>query len=234
MTTLRLIQLIKKYPIKTTIFVIFIFLFIPIFQIFIIKFINPFFTIPMVWEWCIKRVTQENYIEFSYEWRDLDEISPNLRRAVLAAEDQRFLSHNGFDFIELKKAVDDIKAGKKRRGASTITMQAARSLFLVPWRSIIRKAIEAYYTVFMELFWGKKRILEIYLNTVDWGIATVGAEAAAQRYFSCSAKDLTKPQAAILAAILPSPHTWSPTKPESYVRARQKRIIRDMRLMPLL
>ncbi|MBF0379035.1 MAG: monofunctional biosynthetic peptidoglycan transglycosylase [Desulfamplus sp.] len=234
MTTLRLIQLIKKYPLKTTIFAIFVFLFIPIAQIFIIKFINPFFTIPMVWEWCVKRVTQENYIEFSYQWRELDEISPNLRRAVLAAEDQRFLSHNGFDFIELKKAVDDIKSGKKTRGASTITMQAARSLFLVPWRSIIRKGIEAYYTVFMELFWGKKRILEIYLNTVDWGIATVGAEAASQRYFSCSAKELTKSQAAILAAILPSPHTWSPTQPDSYVRSRQKRIMRDMRLMPLL
>ncbi|MBF0204844.1 MAG: transglycosylase domain-containing protein, partial [Desulfamplus sp.] len=136
--------------------------------------------------------------------------------------------------IEIKKAVDDIKAGKKTRGASTITMQAARSLFLVPWRSILRKGIEAYYTVFMELLWGKKRILEMYLNTVDWGVATVGAHAAAERYFSCSAHELTKAQAALLAAILPSPHTWSPTNPDNYVKSRQKRIMKDMRLMPSL
>lgn len=212
----------------------FLFLTIPVVQVVMFKFINPSFTIPMIWEWCEKKVTRENYIEFFYEWKNLGEISPHLRKAVLAAEDQRFLSHNGFDFIELKKAVDDIKAGKKMRGASTITMQTARSLFLIPWRSIVRKAVEAYYTFFMELFWSKERILEMYLNTVDWGIATVGAHAAAERYFSCSAGSLTKGQAALLAAILPSPHTWSPTTPDNYVRLRQKRIIRDMRLMPSL
>jgi len=209
-----------------------LFLAIPGVQVLLFKFINPSFTIPMVWEWCEKKITRENYIEFFYEWRDIDEISPHLRKAVLAAEDQRFLSHNGFDLIELKKAIDDMKSGKKRRGASTITMQTARSLFLIPWRSIVRKGIEAYYTLFIELFWSKERILEMYLNTVDWGIATVGAHAASERYFSCSASNLTRAQAALLAAILPSPHTWSPTRPDNYVRSRQKRIMRDMRLMP--
>ncbi|MBF0467779.1 MAG: monofunctional biosynthetic peptidoglycan transglycosylase [Desulfamplus sp.] len=214
--------------------VFFLLLGIPVLQVLMFKFVNPSFTIPMVWEWCEKKVTRKDYVEFSYEWKDIDQISLHLRKAVLAAEDQRFASHNGFDFIEIKKAFADIKSGKKVRGASTITMQAARSLFLIPWRSIVRKVIEAYYTVFMELFWSKERILEIYLNTVDWGIATVGAHAAAEKYFSCSAKDLTKAQAALLAAILPSPHTWSPTTPDSYVRSRQKRIMKDMRLMPSL
>ncbi|MBF0111331.1 MAG: monofunctional biosynthetic peptidoglycan transglycosylase [Desulfamplus sp.] len=207
---------------------------IPIVQVLMFKFINPLFTIPMIWDWCEKKVTGKNYIEFSYIWKNINEISPNLRRAVLAAEDQRFLSHNGFDFIEIKKVLNGIKSGKKIRGASTITMQAARSLFLIPSRSIVRKAIEAYYTIFMEIFWSKKRILEIYLNTVDWGLATVGAEAASERYFRCSAKNLTKSQAAILAAILPSPHTLSPTEPDEYLKARQKRVMRDMPLMPLL
>ncbi|MBF0259589.1 MAG: monofunctional biosynthetic peptidoglycan transglycosylase [Desulfamplus sp.] len=229
-------SILSKYrtPLKTLIFALFLLLTTPVLQVLMFKFINPSFTIPMIWEWCEKKVTREDYLEFSYEWRDIDQISSHLRKAVLAAEDQRFASHNGFDFIELKKAFADIKSGKKVRGASTITMQAARSLFLVPWRSIVRKGIEAYYTVFMEIFWSKERILEIYLNTVDWGIATVGAHAAAEKYFSCSAKDLTKAQAALLAAILPSPHTWSPTNPDSYVRSRQKRIMKDMRLMPSL
>lgn len=223
-----------RHPLKIMLTAAIIFLLIPIIQVIMFKFINPLFTIPMVWDWCEKQITRKNYIEFSYQWRDLNEISPHLRKAVLAAEDQRFLSHNGFDFIELKKAVNDIKTGKKTRGASTITMQAARSLFLIPWRSMLRKGIEAYYTVFMEKLWGKQRILEVYLNTVDWGIATIGAQAAAERYFSCSAADLTKAQAAILAAILPSPHTWSPTEPDSYVKSRRQRIMRDMQLMPLL
>ncbi len=229
----RYLALNRISIVKILLVTIFTLLTIPILQVLMFKFINPLFTIPMIWEWCDKKFSNKNYIEFSYEWRDLNKISPHLRRAVLAAEDQRFLSHNGFDFVELKNALDDVNSGKKIRGASTITMQAARSLFLIPSRSIVRKAIEAYYTIFMEMFWGKRRILEIYLNTVDWGIATVGANAAANRYFSCSAGELTQSQAAILAAILPSPHTWSPTKPDSYLISRQKRILRDMRLMAL-
>jgi len=228
------IPILSKYPLSTVVGAIFIILATPVIQVLIFKFVNPSFTIPMIWEWSVKKITREHYIEFFHEWKDIEQISPHLRKVVLAAEDQRFVSHNGFDLIELKKAVADIKSGKKTRGASTITMQTARSLFLIPWRSIVRKGIEAYYTLFIELFWSKKRILEMYLNTVDWGIGTVGAHAAAERYFSCSAGNLTKAQAAILAAILPSPHNWSPTRPDSYVRLRQKRIMKDMSLMPSL
>ncbi|MGE5841599.1 MAG: biosynthetic peptidoglycan transglycosylase, partial [Deltaproteobacteria bacterium] len=116
----------------------------------------------------------------------------------------------------------------------TITMQAARTVFLWPGRSPARKALEAYYTVLIEVLWSKKRILEIYLNTVDWGENTVGAEMASKRYFQSSSSALTAEQAALLAAILPSPHHWSPERPTEYVKERQRRILEDMKKMPLL
>ena len=207
---------------------------VPILQVLVLKLITPPMTVPMAWEW-VRNIPKGKADEFPiYQWRDLNEISPNLRRAVLAAEDQRFLLHHGFDFIEIRKVTRDLIAGNRVRGASTITMQAARSLFLIPSRSVIRKGVEIYYAFLMECFWDKPRILEIYLNTVDWGHITVGAEAAANRYFSSSAAHLTPSQAALMASILPSPHSWSVKKPTSYLRARQRRILKDMKLMPLL
>jgi monofunctional biosynthetic peptidoglycan transglycosylase len=154
-----------------------------------------------------------------------------LAKAVLAAEDQRFLSHHGFDFVELNDALQDMAAGERLRGASTITMQAARSVFLWPGRSLLRKSLEAYYTVLIELVWGKRRILEIYLNTVDWGTDVVGAEAASRKYFQRSANSLSPEEGALLAAILPSPHTWSPVNPTEYVREKQNSILKDMKHM---
>ena len=157
-----------------------------------------------------------------------------MRRAVIAAEDQRFLSHNGFDFNEIKNALKTLIKSKKLRGASTISMQTARSVFLLSSRSMFRKMAEIYYTVLVELFWDKHRILEMYLNTVDWGTGVTGAEAASQKYFSKSAQHLTPSQAALMTAILPNPHRWSVKHPTPYLKARQKQIMRDMHLMPLL
>ena len=135
--------------------------------------------------------------------------------------------------MELDKAIRDLIKSRRIRGASTITMQVARTVFLwhgrVDW---LRKITEAYYTVLIEMFWSKKRILEIYLNTVDWGSGIMGAEAASRKYFRVSADQLTPSQAALMAAILPSPHKWSPNKPSRYVSARQKRIMKDMAKMP--
>jgi monofunctional biosynthetic peptidoglycan transglycosylase len=110
----------------------------------------------------------------------------------------------------------------------------ARTVFLWPGRSLVRKSLEAYYTVLIEAFWGKKRILEVYLNTVDWGEGVVGAEMASKKYFRTNASYLTAEQSALLAAVLPSPHQWSPEHPTEYVRERQRRILEDMRKMPLL
>ena len=166
-------------------------------------------------------------------WLSFKQISPHIKKAVLAAEDQRFLVHKGFDFIELNKALKDMATGKGYRGASTITMQVARTVFLWPSRTWIRKGFEAYYTVLLELFLSKKRILEVYLNTVDWGEGIRGVGAAAEAYFHVSAGRLSRGQAALLAAVLPSPHRWSPIKPNARVLRRQKRILKDMNKMPL-
>ncbi|NQU14581.1 MAG: monofunctional biosynthetic peptidoglycan transglycosylase [Desulfobacteraceae bacterium] len=198
-----------------------------------LRYFNPPFTAMMAYHWVENRDNAGNYMP-SYMWRPLKDISPHLRRAVLAGEDQRFLSHHGFDFIEMNQALKDISSRKGTRGASTITMQTARSVFLWPERSWLRKAIEAYCALLMELFWSKERILEVYLNTVDWGDGIMGAEAAARKYFHVPSARLTRDQAALLTAILPSPHRWSPTKPNTQLRRRQGRILRDMARMPLL
>jgi monofunctional biosynthetic peptidoglycan transglycosylase len=180
-------------------------------QVFILKFVNPPSTTRMAYHWL--------------------KISLHLAKAVLASEDQRFLSHHGFDFVELNDALQDMAAGERLRGASTISMQAARSVFLWPGRSWLRKSLEAYYTMLIELVWGKRRILEIYLNTVDWGTDVVGAEAASRKYFQRTANSLSAEEGALLAAILPSPHNWSPVNPTEYVREKQIRILKDMNHM---
>ncbi len=210
-----------------------LFFILTIVQVAVLRYINPPFTMPMASLWLKDRLTDRHYIVPEGEWRSLREISPHIIRAVLAGEDQRFMSHSGFDFIELNHAVRGILEGERARGASTITMQMARSVFLWQGRSIARKVIEAYYTVLSELFLSKVRILEIYLNTVDWGSGIVGVEAAARKYYNKSALNLTEPEAALLAAILPSPHRWSPLKPNDRVRERQKWIMKNMDKMSL-
>jgi monofunctional biosynthetic peptidoglycan transglycosylase len=203
-------------------------------HVLVLKFVDPPFTTGMACKWLRARFIGEEYQSPRYHWRSLDEISPHLVRAVQAGEDQRFLIHSGFDFVELNQAVRDFFAAGRIRGASTITMQAARTVFLWKDRNWIRKSLEAYYTVLIEVLWSKKRILEIYLNTVDWGTDVMGAEAASRVYFHTSASRITAYQAALLAAILPSPHNWSAANPSAYVRARQQKILDDMRKMPLL
>lgn len=202
-------------------------------QVAIFKYLNPPFTVNMIYEKAIAAYKKMPFTPRAYEWKDLEQISVNLQQAVLASEDQRFMHHHGFDFREIKLAMADIINHKGFRGASTISMQTARSLFLPSSRTFTRKLAEAWYTVIIELLWDKKRILEMYLNTVDWGRANVGAQAAAQAYFSCNAKDLTAKQAALLAAILPSPHKRSAINPDRHVRQRQTRILKQMKNMPV-
>lgn len=155
-----------------------------------------------------------------YAWTS--DISPRLERAVIAAEDQNFCTHNGFDWAGIQKAMQEHRRHPKKpmRGASTISQQAARTLFLVPMRSWIRKGLEAYLTVLIEALWPKKRILQAYLNTVDWGDGIFGAQAAASAYFGTDAGSLDATQAARLAAILPNPHKWKAARPGRYVHQR--------------
>lgn len=203
-----------------------------VFQVLSLRFVNPPFTFSTTFDRVAHVYTGETWHKPDWQWKPLGKISGHLKKAVLAAEDQRFLTHHGFDFIELEIVFKDLFSSGKTRGASTITMQTARTLFLLPSRSVIRKLLEAYYTVLIELLWNKKRTLEVYLNTVDWGKYIMGAEAASQTYFKKSAGTLTREQAALMAAILPSPRKWSPVKPDNHVQWRQKRIMEDMDKMP--
>ena len=203
-------------------------------QVLTLRFIDPPFTLRTAWGSLQRTLGVGKPLTIAHYWRSLERISPHLRRAVLAGEDQRFLSHRGFDFIEMRAAFREILRGKRIRGASTISMQTARSVFLWPGGGWVRKLLEAFYTVWIEAFWNKARIIEIYLNTVDWGQGVMGAEAAARKYFATTAGRLTLEQAAFLAAILPSPHRWTPTATDDNLRWRQERIRRDMMNMPLV
>ncbi len=213
---------------------LFIIMLLSLSQVLLLRFFDPPFTARTGWTWLEQKLTTGLDKRPLYRWRQLKDISPHLRQAVLAGEDQRFLSHHGFDFVEMNEAFWNILAERGTRGASTITMQAARTVFLWPGRSWLRKMAEAYYTVLIELFWSKERIFEIYLNTVDWGEGIMGAEAASRNYFRRSSSRITATQAALLAAVLPNPRKWSPVNPSTYVEERKRRIMHDMWKMPLL
>lgn len=155
------------------------------------------------------------------DWEPIEAISPHLIRSVIAAEDARFCEHNGFDWEAIRQAWQRIERGSSRlRGGSTISNQTAKNVFLWPARNWIRKGLEAYFTVLIELVWGKQRIMEVYLNVAQFGPGVYGAEAASQRFFGKSAADLTRREAALLAAVLPDPEDWSAARPGPYVRGR--------------
>ena len=157
-----------------------------------------------------------------------EDIAPALGRAVIAAEDERFCFHHGFDWQSIDKAVAAHERGRRLRGASTISQQTARTIFLLPLRSWVRKGVEAYLTVLLEFLWPKERILIAYLNLVDWGHGNYGAEAAAEAYFHTSAAALSATQAARLAAVLPDPDKWSAARPGPYVAARTGTLLAHM------
>jgi monofunctional biosynthetic peptidoglycan transglycosylase len=162
-----------------------------------------------------------------YRWRPLAQISPQLAIAVVAAEDQRFPQHNGFDFRAIEKALGETR--RKPRGASTISQQVAKNLFLWPGRSFVRKAFEAWLTVFVEALWPKRRILEVYLNTAEFGRGVFGASAASERYFAKPPSQLNLSEASLLAAALPSPKKSSVAQPSDYLLRRAAEIERATR-----
>ena len=161
-----------------------------------------------------------------YRWLDYEQISPELAIAVVASEDQRFPKHSGFDFDEIVDALEDSADGEPMRGASTITQQVAKNLFLWPGRSFARKGIEAYFTVLLESLWPKRRILEVYLNVAEFGPGVFGAGAASARYFGKPARALDREEAARLAAVLPAPRLLHADRPSAYLRTRTARIER--------
>jgi monofunctional glycosyltransferase len=169
--------------------------------------------------------------EFAHEWANWGALSPAIKVAVVAAEDQKFADHHGFDFASIGDALEDRREGRGRRGASTISQQVAKNLFLWPGQSWVRKGVEAWFTMLIETCWPKRRILEVYLNLAEFGRGTFGAGAAARRYFHKSARELNPYEAARLAAVLPNPERMSVTAPSAYVLERQDWILGQMRHM---
>jgi monofunctional biosynthetic peptidoglycan transglycosylase len=167
--------------------------------------------------------------DIRHNWVPKEEISNNLKLAVIASEDQNFPNHNGFDYEAIKKAMEENKKGRRVRGASTISQQTAKNVFLWPQRSWFRKGLEVYFTFWIELLWSKERILEVYLNSIEMGKGIYGAEAAAQAWFGKSAENLSAYEAAAIAAILPNPRQYSARPASSYIQGRQGWIVRQMR-----
>lgn len=182
---------------------------------------------------CFEQKADSKEMKLEKDWVSFDKISPNLRQAVVASEDQLFMEHMGFDWDAMQKAwvYNAKKKGKKIKGGSTISQQVAKNVFLWQGRSYVRKGFEAYFTFLIEIFWSKKRIMEVYLNVIEMGDGIYGAEAAAHEYYNKAAIDLSKKEAASIAAILPNPLKWSPTRPNALVKKKTKRIMRFMRML---
>ncbi len=206
------------------------FFILTLFWVLLYKFVNPPLTWLMLQRGLERKAEGKNW-KIEKEWRDYEDISDNLKKATVAAEDAGFFSHHGFDGNAIQKAYLKNREGKKIRGGSTISQQTAKNVFLWPGRSWIRKGFEAYFTVLIELLWDKERILEVYLNVIEMGQGVYGAEAACQYYYNKSSERLTKQQAALLAAVFPSPRKWSPIAPTRYVRYKSAVIIRNMRFV---
>jgi monofunctional biosynthetic peptidoglycan transglycosylase len=177
---------------------------------------------------CVEQKSEGKDMVLKHDWVPLEEISPKLQLAVMCSEDQNYLKHYGFDFTAIEKAFDSNSKGKKLRGASTISQQTAKNVFLWPGRSYVRKGFEVYFTLLIELCWSKERIMEIYLNSVEMGNGIYGAEAAARHWFRKSAKKLSRDESAALAAILPNPRKYKAHPPTAYISKRKTWITKQM------
>lgn len=201
---------------------------ISIFFVVLFKFVPVPFT-PLMVIRIIENKSAGKEIYFSHDWEPIENISINLQKAVIASEDGNFIKHSGFDFKAMQKAYKSNERGRKIKGGSTISQQTAKNVFLWQGRSYLRKGLEAYFTVLIELIWGKERIMEVYLNSIEMGDGVYGAQAAAKHWYRKDASNLTPQQAAGIAAILPSPRKYSATSSSSYINNRKTKIVRIMR-----
>ena len=199
-----------------------------LFGVILYSWVNPPFTWLMISRG-FERKSDGKEWKIDKQWIDFDDIADPMKRAAVAAEDQKFLDHFGFDFKAMERAIDKNAHSHKLIGGSTISQQTAKNVFLWSGRSYVRKAFEAYFTVLIEIFWSKKRIMEVYLNEIEMGDGIYGVEAASQTYFHKSASKLNTQEAAAIASIWPDPLKWSPTKPSGYVQHRQYLIRKNMR-----
>lgn len=201
---------------------------VSIFLVILFKWVPVPFT-PLMGTRAIENKLDGKEMICSHDWVPLEDISVNLQKAVIASEDGNFLHHNGFDFKAMEKAFKNNSRGRKLKGGSTISQQTAKNVFLWQGRSYIRKGLEAYFTVLIELIWGKERIMEVYLNSIEMGDGVYGAQAASQHYYLKDASKLTPIEAASIAAVLPSPRRYKATNSGPYVNKRKNKIVRAMR-----
>jgi len=197
---------------------------------FVYKFV-PVYVTPLMVIRTVQQKQAGEKIVWHHRWVPLEEISSDLPQAVVASEDNRFMEHNGFDFIEINKAIEENKTRKKPRGASTISQQTAKNVFLWPKSSIVRKGMEVYFTFLIETIWGKRRIMEVYLNTIEMGDGIYGAQAVAKDHFKTSAAKLSRSQCALVAATLPNPRKFDSAHPSAYMQKRQRQILKLMNLI---
>ena len=189
----------------------------------------PVYITPLMLIRCCEQIKNGEKLKLKHEWKDLDEISEDMAVAVWASEDQFFIYHDGFDVDAIDQAREEKRTRGRIRGASTISQQTAKNLFLWPESSWVRKGLEVYFTILIEAFWDKHRIMEVYLNSIEMGNGIYGAEAVARENFGCSAKDLTRQQCALIAATLPNPRLYNSSAPSNYMYKRQKWVLQQMR-----
>ena len=225
---LTFIQKIKK----TLIWIVVAFFASTILSVVILRWVPVYFT-PLMFIRVAQQKANHQELTLHHHWVPIDEIAPSLPLAVMASEDAHFLEHHGFDFKAIEQAaMRNIKHPDKRKhGASTISQQTAKNVFLWPGRSWVRKGFEVYFTVLIELVWSKERIMEVYLNSIEMGDGIYGADAVAQWHFGTTAKELTKRQCALIAVSLPNPRRFNSAKPSRYMLKRQSRILREMRFV---
>ena len=208
------------------------FIVLSVFSVVVFRFVPVPFT-PLMITRAFEQKGDGKEMHSSHDWVPLEEISPNLQKAVIASEDDRFLIHHGFNFDAMFKAYKNNSKGKRIKGGSTISQQTAKNVFLWQGRSYLRKGLEAYFTMLIELLWSKERIMEVYLNSIEMGDGVYGAQAAAQHWYHKDAANLTKYEAAGIAAILPNPFKFKAVNSSRYTQRRKGRIVKLMRYVKL-
>ena len=197
-----------------------------------LRFLPVYFT-PLMFIRCSQQIGEGRDLKLSHHWVPLEKISPHLPMAVMGSEDANFLKHHGFDYKAIEHAAKRNREHPEKRklGASTISQQTAKNVFLWPGRSWVRKGFEVYFTVLIELVWSKERIMEVYLNSIEMGDGIYGADAVAQWHFDTTSKELDKRQCALIAVSLPNPRRFNSANPSSYMLKRQRRILREMKFV---
>ena len=195
------------------------------------RFLLVYYT-PLMFIRCFQQAAEGETMKMHHHWVSIDKISPHMPVAVMASEDQRFLLHHGFDYKAIEQAAIHNLSNKKKHGASTISQQTAKNVFLWPGRSWVRKGFEAYFTVLIEFMWSKQRIMEVYLNSIEMGDGIYGVDAVATDNFQTTAADLSRADCALIAATLPNPRKFSSKDPGPYMRKRRSQIEQQMKFIP--